>query len=70
MSIKLVIYQELKNIPLSEIEERYKEIANGSYIVCQSGGRSLKACHYLEVQGIEAVNVLGGTSSWNGVLVE
>ena len=53
-----------KNIPLSEIEQRYTEISNGTYIICQSGARSSLACEYLASKGIETVNVSGGTSLW------
>jgi rhodanese-related sulfurtransferase len=35
-----------------------------AYVVCRSGGRSMKACEFLAAQGIEAVNVAGGTLAW------
>ena len=35
------------------------------HLICQSGGRSAKACQKLEAAGYEAVvNVEGGTSAW------
>ncbi|MEN9646330.1 MAG: hypothetical protein RL238_2999 [Actinomycetota bacterium] len=34
------------------------------YVVCRSGARSMKACEYLAQQGVEAVNVAGGTLDW------
>jgi len=34
------------------------------YVICQSGGRSLRACEFAEANGIEAVNVAGGTGAW------
>lgn len=34
------------------------------YIVCHSGGRSLRVATWLRQQGIDAVNVDGGTSAW------
>lgn len=33
-------------------------------MICRSGGRSLRACEYLEQHGIEAINVAGGTLAW------
>lgn len=35
------------------------------YVVCHSGGRSLRACEFLHDQGVtSAVNVSGGTAGW------
>lgn len=34
------------------------------YVICKSGGRSLRACEFLAGQGVEAVNVAGGTMAW------
>jgi rhodanese-related sulfurtransferase len=34
------------------------------YVICQGGGRSARACEFVEAQGIEAVNVTGGTGAW------
>ncbi|WP_374286820.1 rhodanese-like domain-containing protein [Lactococcus sp.] len=57
-----------KNIPLSELDSRVSEIKDGSYIICQSGARSMTVCQYLTAQGKEVINVLGGTSAWDGCL--
>jgi rhodanese-related sulfurtransferase len=35
-----------------------------TYVICRSGGRSLRACEFLASQGVEAVNVAGGTLAW------
>ena len=34
------------------------------YIICRSGGRSMRACEFLADQGVEAVNVAGGMIAW------
>jgi rhodanese-related sulfurtransferase len=34
------------------------------YVICQSGGRSLRVCEFLAEQGIDAANVRGGTGAW------
>jgi rhodanese-related sulfurtransferase len=34
------------------------------YVICKTGARSARACEYLAAQGIEAVNVAGGTLAW------
>jgi rhodanese-related sulfurtransferase len=57
-----------KNIPLSQLEEKYQEITDGNYIICQSGARSARACQYLLSKGIETINISGGTSAWDGQL--
>ncbi|MDR9867412.1 rhodanese-like domain-containing protein [Lactococcus cremoris] len=59
---------EAKNIPLSQLEEKYQEITDGNYIICQSGARSARACQYLLSKGIETINISGGTSAWDGQL--
>ncbi len=35
-----------------------------TYVICRSGGRSMQACEYLSAQGLEVVNVAGGTLAW------
>jgi rhodanese-related sulfurtransferase len=34
------------------------------YVICQGGGRSRRACEFVEAHGIDAVNVEGGTGAW------
>jgi len=35
------------------------------YLVCHSGGRSMRACEFLHEQGItNVVNIIGGTAGW------
>ena len=34
------------------------------YIICQSGGRSMRASEFLRAQGVDAINVAGGTKAW------
>ncbi|MGY4756577.1 rhodanese-like domain-containing protein [Lactococcus lactis subsp. lactis] len=57
-----------KNIPLSQLEERYAEITDGTYLICQSGARSARASQYLSTKGIDTINISGGTIAWNGPL--
>jgi rhodanese-related sulfurtransferase len=56
------------NIPMSEIIGRLHEIDTNEevYVICRSGGRSLKVCEYLQsAAGAEhLVNVEGGTLAW------
>lgn len=40
---------------------------NNEYImVCRSGGRSGQATQFLESQGFQAVNMIGGMMAWEG----
>ena len=34
------------------------------YVICKGGGRSMNACRFLAEQGVEAINVAGGTMDW------
>ncbi|MDO5669386.1 MAG: rhodanese-like domain-containing protein [Corynebacterium sp.] len=54
-------------IPLSEFADRVSELdtERDIYLICRSGGRSVKACDFLkENHDIEAINVEGGTLAW------
>lgn len=56
-------------IPLSEFEERAAKELNPKdpiYIHCHHGGRSMRACEYLESLGFESTsNVTGGIEAWS-----
>ncbi len=53
-------------IPLGEVMERVDEFpaTDEVLIICKLGGRSAKAAGYLRGQGIDAVNIAGGTMAW------
>jgi len=53
-------------IPLGEVPERVDEVPGEGtvYVICRSGARSAKAVEFLRAQGIDAVNVAGGTLAW------
>jgi rhodanese-related sulfurtransferase len=53
-------------VPLGEVPDRIGEIPSDRtvYVICRSGGRSAKAVEHLRAQGIDAVNVTGGTLAW------
>lgn len=53
-------------LPMSEIADRVDEVpADGEvFLICRSGARSLKVAEHLRAQGIDAVNVAGGTLAW------
>ena len=35
-----------------------------AYVICRSGARSHRACEFLADQGLDVVNVAGGTLAW------
>ncbi|MDE0803344.1 MAG: rhodanese-like domain-containing protein [Acidimicrobiales bacterium] len=53
-------------IPLDQVPERAGDFDSGGqvYVICKSGGRSAKAVEFLRQQGVDAVNVAGGTMAW------
>lgn len=55
-----------KLVPMAEVVARVAEIPKGVpvYVICQSGGRSLKAAQWYRTQGVDARNVTGGTKAW------
>ena len=34
------------------------------YVICAMGARSLRAAEFYRSQGIDAINVAGGTTAW------
>jgi len=53
------------NVPLGSITSASLPDESATvYVICQSGGRSLRAVDALTARGIDAVNVEGGTSAW------
>ncbi|MPY92026.1 MAG: rhodanese-like domain-containing protein [Acidimicrobiia bacterium] len=53
-------------IPLGDVPARIEEIPRDRtvYVICRSGGRSLRAAEFLAASGVDAVNVAGGTLAW------
>ncbi len=53
-------------IPLGTVPTRVDEFRGDgpAYVICRSGGRSMQACEFLAEQGVEAINVAGGTMAW------
>ena len=57
---------EARLVPLQSVPEVAGDLPADAplYVICHSGGRSLRAAEFLRQQGIDAINVLGGTSAW------
>ncbi|ASU80795.1 rhodanese-like domain-containing protein [Actinopolyspora erythraea] len=53
-----------RNIPLEQVLRAPGEFPDGVRVVCQSGGRSLRAAQALREAGVDAVSVSGGTAAW------
>lgn len=56
-----------EHISLGQLPDRLNEVDknNHYYLVCRSGGRSGKACTFLEEQGYDVINMAGGMLDWN-----
>lgn len=55
------------HIPLGTVPNNIEPFRSDDdiYVICQSGGRSMRACEFLHDQGItNVVNVIGGTAGW------
>ena len=35
-----------------------------TYVICKSGGRSMRACEFLDGEGLDVINIAGGTMGW------
>lgn len=53
-------------IPIGEVVARASELDQDAttYVICQAGGRSLRAVEALDAAGYDVVNVEGGMSTW------
>ena len=53
-------------VPLASVPDNVDAFkGNGpTYVICKSGGRSMRACQFVAAHGVEAVNVAGGTWAW------
>jgi rhodanese-related sulfurtransferase len=53
-------------VPLGTVPDRLDAVPTDTtvYVICAKGGRSLKAAEFYRAQGIDAVNVAGGTGAW------
>ena len=54
------------HIALSTVPDRVAEIPPTTpvYVICALGGRSARAAEFLRAQGVDAINVAGGTNGW------
>lgn len=59
-----------QNLPLSTLPENYGKLDKQIpyHIICQKGGRSARACEFLEAKGYQVTNVEGGVEAFPGKL--
>ncbi|MGA2295783.1 MAG: rhodanese-like domain-containing protein [Acidimicrobiales bacterium] len=57
---------EAIHVPLGDLPDHLEDLPRGRTIVCvcRSGGRSLRAAHFLAENGLESVNLEGGMIAW------
>lgn len=53
-------------VPLATVPDHLDRFPKDGpvYVICRSGGRSRKAVEFLRANGVDAVNVAGGTQAW------
>ena len=53
-------------VPLATVPEEIEQFEGVDvvYIICRTGARSRKAAQFLRANGVDAVNVAGGTLAW------
>ena len=53
-------------VPLATVPDRLDDFPTDGevFIICASGGRSRRAAGFLRNNGVDAVNVAGGTKAW------
>ncbi|MEY4223461.1 MAG: hypothetical protein RIS33_395 [Actinomycetota bacterium] len=53
-------------VPLGSVPAADLSAYRGStlYVICKSGGRSMRACEFLADGGFDVVNIAGGTMAW------
>lgn len=53
-------------VPLPEVQDRLAEFPKDRpiHVICAAGGRSLRVAEFLRAQGVDAINVAGGTYAW------
>ncbi len=53
-------------IPLATVAEHLDRFHTDgpTYVICKSGGRSMRACELAAGEGYDVVNVAGGTAAW------
>jgi rhodanese-related sulfurtransferase len=53
-------------VPMATVPDALDQFPAGAttYVICKTGGRSLRACEFLVDQGLDVVNVEGGTMAW------
>lgn len=56
------------HIPLGEVPERLDELdkAKPYILICRSGGRSGRASVFLDAEGYDVTNMVGGMLEWAG----
>ena len=55
------------HLPMGEVPDRLADLPSTDGplpVICHSGGRSARVVAYLLAQGVDAVNVTGGTAAW------
>lgn len=54
------------HVPMATVPDHLELFADRTtYVICRSGGRSLRVCEYVAGHGHDVVNVAGGMMAWS-----
>ncbi len=54
------------HVPMASVPDHLELFAGRTtYVICRSGGRSLRVCEFVAQHGHEVVNVAGGMMAWS-----
>ena len=58
-----------QNLPLSQLADIYDRLDKDllHYVICKSGMKSARACHFLEEHGCKVINVQGGMTAFENL---
>ena len=53
-------------VPLAMVPDALGQFATDgpTYVICKTGARSYRVCEFLADQGLEGINIEGGTMAW------
>ena len=68
--LQLIDVREVNEFTAGHISENYRKLDKQIpyHIICQKGGRSARACEFLEAKGYQVTNVEGGVEAFPGKL--
>ena len=66
MAIEEISVAELQGLLPNIVQDNVEPFLaqQPTYVICQVGGRSMRACEFAEQSGALCINIAGGTGAW------